>query len=151
MELLHGFVTASAVFLGGAILAGVAAGLADVEAIWRVRLITTEVLCLTAWLGLALVGHAHKVVPFIVWTRLRTAGRIPTGRPPLMFGDLYRDQPARIALALSVAGFATAVTGSLSATPLLFGTGVLAAGAAGAITLWNLATGPSKALRDRAS
>jgi len=42
------------------------------------------------WLLEALVGHAHKVVPFIAWSALRARG-VATGPSgtPLMFADLY--------------------------------------------------------------
>src|SRR3546814_15634166 len=75
---------------------GVAAGLAPVSTTWRIRIVSGEVRALAAWLGLALLGHAHKVVPFIVWTKLRIDGRMPTGGKPLLFGDLFRKRAAQV-------------------------------------------------------
>jgi hypothetical protein len=151
MELLHGFVAVSAVFLLGGVVTGVIAGVAPVDTEWRIRLVSAEVLALTAWLGLALLGHAHKVVPFIVWTKLRTSGQLPSGGKPVLFGDLFRAGAARLTFVLVTAGFALAFAGVLSSTAALFGAGALLAGLAGAVALWNLGTGPRRALRLRAS
>lgn len=149
LELLHGFVLASAALLVSAIAAGAVAGLAPVDQVWRIRLVSAEVLCLAGWLGLALLGHLHKVVPFIVWTWLRATDRMPATGPALLFGDLFRAGPARVTLGLASAGFAALLAGVLSGTPAVFATGALLVGGAGAVTLWNLATGPRRALRSR--
>jgi hypothetical protein len=148
LELLHGFVLGSATMLVIAIATGAVAGLAPVDQGWRIRLVSAEVLCLAGWLGLALLGHLHKVVPFIVWTWLRATDRMPAGAP-LLFGDLFRPGPARVTLALASAGFGALLAGVLSGTPGVFAGGALLVGAAGAVTLWNLATGPRRALRSR--
>lgn len=84
-----------------------------------------------------------------MWTQLRAAGRFPGGRPPLVFGDLYRDASAHATLAALVGGFAVALVGVLSATPVAFAAGALVVGAGGAVAVWNLATGPARAVRAR--
>lgn len=90
LELLHAFVLTSAACLLIAAAAGALAGLAPVGTIWRIRLTSVEVLALVGWLALAVIGHAHKIVPFIAWSSLRARG-VATGprrhavalRPPV--------------------------------------------------------------------
>src|SRR3546814_19386092 len=76
---------------------------------------------------------------------------MPTGGKPLLFGDLFRNRAAQVTLGLAAGGFALALSGVLSATPALFGLGAAVAGGAGALAVWNLATGPSLALARRAT
>src|SRR3546814_13861667 len=116
---------------------GVSAGLAPVSTTWRIRIVSGEVMALAAWLGLALLGHAHKVVPFIVWTKLRIDGRMPTGGKPLLFGDLFRNRAAQVTLGLAAGGFALALSGVPSAPPALLGLGDAVAGGASAGAPWN--------------
>ncbi len=89
-----GTVAVLATWLGAAVVAG---GLALVGALvlphhYRlgVALVAAAMVASGDWLLEALVGHAHKVVPFIVWSLLRSAGARsgPSGKP-LMFADLY--------------------------------------------------------------
>src|SRR5581483_2481899 len=91
LELLHAFVLAGAAMLVIAALLGGLAGLAPVSTMWRVRLTAGEVVALAGWLGLAVVGHAHKIVPFVGYTALRARGisRAPAGGGPLLFGHLF--------------------------------------------------------------
>jgi hypothetical protein len=148
LELLHGFLFASAGFLVAAIVLGAAAGIADVDPADRSRLVAGEVAALVAWLGLAVVGHAHKIVPFISYTALRSRG-VTTGLTgqPLLFGDLFHHGVARATLATATAGFAAAVMGVLAASPaVLAGGGVLVSCTGGLATV-NLAVGPRRAAR----
>jgi hypothetical protein len=148
LELLHGFLFSSAGFLVAAMVLGAAAGIADVGAADRSRLVAGEVAALVAWLGLAVVGHAHKIVPFIGYTALRARGVTtgPAGRP-LLFGDLFHRGAACATLAIATVGFAAALGGILAASPtVLAGGGTLVSGA-GALATVNLAGGPRRAAR----
>ena len=150
LELLHAFIAASAVFLvAAAVFAGVG-GLAPVATGVRARLVSAEVASLAAWVGLALIGHAHKVVPFISWGILRTRGVATTGEGrPLMFSDLWDRRVGRATWASSATGFA-AVVGGLAAGwagAVVAGGALLAA--AGAMALANLGTGPLRVARAR--
>jgi hypothetical protein len=55
-----------------------------------VDLAATAMVAAAGWLLEALVGHAHKVVPFMAWSLLRSAGARtePAGKRPV-FTDLY--------------------------------------------------------------
>ena len=57
------------------------------------------------WVLVALAGHAYKVVPFIVWSVLRSRGVAtgPEGKP-LMFADLYNHTWAAISYGTVTAG-----------------------------------------------
>jgi len=147
-ELLHGFVVAAAGALVVAAAAAGVAGLAPLPTLWRARLVSAEVACLAAWLALAVVGHAHKVVPFVSYTALRARGvdRTPAGRP-LRFGDLYDPWLARASLAGTVVGFAALTGGLLGASPAAVAAGGTALAATGVLTTANLAGGPIRARR----
>lgn len=148
LELLHVYLVTSAAFLVTAVICAGAAALLDVSSATRVRLVTAEVVSLIAWLALAVVGHAHKIVPFIGYSALRSRGvqKGPLGRP-LLFGDLYRPLPARFTWLSLAAGMSAVLAGVLSATstPVTFG-GVGVA-AAGLVATVNLASGPRRVLR----
>jgi hypothetical protein len=150
LELLHGFLFASAAFLVAAVVLGATAALADVTPADRSRLVAAEVAALMAWLGLAIVGHAHKIVPFIAYTALRARGVThgPSGRP-LLFGDLFNHGVARVTLGTAVGGFATALLGVLAASPATLAVGGVAVSATGALATVNLATGPGRVARRR--
>jgi hypothetical protein len=64
------------------------------------------------WLLEALVGHAHKVVPFIVWSLLRSLGvrNGPSGKP-LGFADLYDHTWAAVTYGTVTAGIASLCLG----------------------------------------
>jgi hypothetical protein len=111
-------------------------------------LAAAAVTAFAGWLLEALIGHAHKVVPFIVWSVLRGRGirTNPSGRP-LGFGDLYDHRLAVATYALVTAGV-TAVAAGFGATQ----PGALAAGgallaAAGLIAAGNLSVTPAVLLR----
>ncbi|MGE3447802.1 MAG: hypothetical protein AB7H92_09515 [Microbacteriaceae bacterium] len=148
LELLHGFLFASAAFLVAAIGLGAAAGIADVDPADRSRLVAAEVAALVAWLGLAVVGHAHKIVPFIGYTALRARGVTtgPAGRP-LLFGDLFHHGVARATLATATVGFAAALIGILAASPAVLAAGGALVSCTGALATVNLAGGPRRAAR----
>jgi hypothetical protein len=148
LELLHAFLFASAGFLVLALVAALVASVPAVSPAWRVRLVATEVAALISWLTLAVVGHSHKIVPFIGYSVLRTRGiRRKADGSPLLFADLYDRRVAIVGLALLAPGL-LAVLGGLS-------TGTSAAVAVGGALVFlgalalvvNLAAGPLRALR----
>ncbi|MCC6226142.1 MAG: hypothetical protein IT195_07040 [Microthrixaceae bacterium] len=144
LELLHGFLFTSAGFLVAA--GGLALGseLTDDTAL-RYRLVSAEVAALAAWLGLAVIGHAHKIVPFISYTALRARGVTtgPSGRP-LLFADLYHLPTAKLTLGVAVSGFASAVGGLAAASPSAVAVGGALLTLAGVLVTYNLASGPRR-------
>ena len=147
LELLHGFVLASAGFLVVAAVLAALAGLAPVSPEWRLRLVAAEIAALAAWLGLAVVGHAHKIIPFMAYSGLRARGvhHGPTGRP-LMFTDLYSQQAARATFATATAGFTALTAGLLAASAVAVGAGGLLLAVTGVTAAVNLGTGPRRAV-----
>jgi hypothetical protein len=152
LELLHAFVLAGAALLVVAAVLGGLAGLAPVSTVWRARLVSGEVVALAGWLGLAVVGHAHKIVPFVGYTALRARGidRAPAGGP-LLFGHLFVQWAARAALAGTGGGFAALVAGTLAASPPLLRLGGVLLAATGLAATANLAAGPVRMLRRAAA
>ncbi len=121
LELLHAFLFVSASFLLVGMVLGAIAALGGVDASLRIRIVTAEVAALASWLGLAVIGHSHKIVPFITYSMLRARGvnHHKSGRP-LLFGDLYNRRVAWGVLIASVAAFAGIVVGTLvdASTPI---------------------------------
>jgi hypothetical protein len=144
-ELLHAFVLASAASLIVAAVAGGLAGLAPVSVVWRIRLTSVEVLALAGWLGLAIVGHAHKIVPFIAWSSLRARG-VTTGPDgaPLLFAHLFHHPTARLTFATATTGVAAALVGAATGTAPLVRLGGVALSATGILALANLGLGPRR-------
>src|SRR5579875_2359627 len=93
-----------------------------------------------AWLLEAVAGHAHKIVPFIVWSVLRARGvRTVSGRP-LGFADLYGHRAAAATYLLLTAGLAAACAGLAASWPA-------ATAAAGGLLAVNLSVTPVRLLR----
>ncbi|HEX2849966.1 MAG TPA: hypothetical protein VHN98_05420 [Acidimicrobiales bacterium] len=146
LELLHAFVLTGAVALVSAVVLGAASAFAPVGPLTRMHLAAAEIAGLAAWLGLAIVGHSHKIVPFISYTALRARGVSRNGRGgPLLFADLYDARLARVSYAAATAGFALLIAGLATAGPVLVAAaGALIVGCA-VVTLLNLVTGPIRA------
>ncbi|MGC8498467.1 MAG: hypothetical protein ACP5OV_03075 [Acidimicrobiales bacterium] len=86
------------------------------------------------WLLLTLVGHAHKVVPFIAWSVLRARGVVSNSHgQTLGFADLYSARGALASYVSTTGGVAALGLGLATGSPpltrlagiLLAGTGVL--------------------------
>jgi hypothetical protein len=111
-------------------------------------LAAAAVTAFAGWLLEALAGHAHKVVPFILWSVLRGRGiAINSSGGPLGFGDLYDHRLAAATYALVTTGV-TAVAAGFGATQpaaLAAGGGLLAA--AGLTAAANLSVTPALLLR----
>jgi len=101
-----------------------------------VALVAASMAAFGGWLLEALVGHAHKVVPFIVWSALRARGVAsgPSGKP-LMFADLYGHGWAAATYGTTTAGIAALCVGLGASLPaataaaglLLIVTGIMVA------------------------
>ncbi|HEY8523709.1 MAG TPA: hypothetical protein VIL48_02015 [Acidimicrobiales bacterium] len=148
LELLHGFLFASTAFLAGAMVLAAVAGLADVGFAVRSRLVAAEIAALVAWLGLAVIGHAHKIVPFIAYTALLARGATtgPYGQP-LLFADLFDHRIARLTLVAAAGGFAATTGGLLATSAEVVAVGGVLVAVAGALVTANLGTGPRRAAR----
>ncbi|MHB1536642.1 MAG: hypothetical protein ACYC1D_18930 [Acidimicrobiales bacterium] len=83
-----------------------------------VALVAAAMAAFGGWLLEALVGHAHKVVPFIVWSALRARG-IATGPlgKPLMFADLYDHGWAAVTYVTTTGGIAALCVGLGASLP----------------------------------
>lgn len=146
LELLHWFLFVSAGFLVTATALGAVAGLAPLDSVQRSQVVAAEVAALIGWLSLAIVGHAHKIVPFISYTALRARGvRTNRNGKPLLFGDLYDQRAGWIALVLGGIGFAAIVAGLLSASATTVAVGGVAVAGTGAVATLNLLLGPVRA------
>ncbi len=146
LELLHAYLFVSAAFLVLACVVGVIAGLADVGTVTRTRLAAAEVMSLAAWLSLAVIGHTHKIVPFITYTALRERGiRTVADGKPLMFGNLFNRRAGWVSLVIGCLGFLSIVVGLLTATSALLVIGGIALTVTGLITTANLVNGPLQA------
>ena len=99
------------------------------------------------WLLEALVGHAHKVVPFVVWSALRSRGieRGPGGRP-LVFGDLYDHPTAAATYGLVTVGIAALGTGLAGSFPVATAIGGALLAATGLVAAANLSIVPLRML-----
>jgi hypothetical protein len=108
-----------------------------------VALVAAAMVASGGWLLEALVGHAHKVVPFIVWSLLRSAGARngPSGKP-LMFADLYHHGWAGATYGTITSGIAALCAGlGASWTPAMAAGGALLA-ATGVLAAANLSARP---------
>jgi hypothetical protein len=148
LELLHTYLFASASFLVAALVLAAVAGAADVPTDARTRLVAAEVAALIAWVGLAVIGHAHKIVPFIGYTALRARGvRTGPGGAPLVFADLFDRTVAHVSLVLGATGFAAVVAGVLASSPSVVAVGGMEVAVCGALTTGNLGLGPRSVTR----
>jgi len=114
-----------------------------------VALVAASVAAFGGWLLEALVGHAHKIVPLIAWSALRSRGidKDHAGRT-FMAGDLYDRRWATFTYGLTTAGIVALCVGlaaSLSAGiavggVLLVLTGIVMAGNLSALPTRMLST-----------
>lgn len=147
LELLHGYLFTSAAFAVIGVGLAATAAVADVDYTTRSTLVVAEVTALAAWLSLAVIGHAHKIVPFIGYTVLRSRGIAtgPTGRP-LMFGDLFHHRTAQVSLIAATAGFDAVMVGVLIRSAAVVSVGGLLISLTGLIVTANLVHGPRRAI-----
>ena len=102
----------------------------------------------TGWLLVALVGYAHKVVPFIVWSALRGRGiKQKADGTPLMFADLYDHRWAGIVYGLVTAGIAAVCIGFATSTSIAIAIGGVLLAVTGLCVAVNLSLRPIRLLR----
>lgn len=113
-------------------------------------LVAAAVAAFSGWLLVALVGHAHKVVPFILWSALRGRGveKKPDGTP-LMFADLYDHRWAATVYGLVTAGIAAVCLGFAGSIPIAIAIGGALFVVAGLCLAANLSIVPTRLLSAR--
>ncbi len=147
LELLQGYVIVSAIFLIGAIGFALVSVLSKPASQLRMQLAAAEIVSLGAWIALAIIGHAHKVVPFITWGMLRSSGvKFTRNNRPLVFSDLLNPSVARVSFILVTAGFALIIAGVATMTGTLFSIGSASLALAAIAVTSNLAIRPSRML-----
>ncbi|MGH9079378.1 MAG: hypothetical protein ACRDYE_04735 [Acidimicrobiales bacterium] len=145
------FVVTSALWLlvgGGLALAGVVVMPGKYHA--GVMLVASAVAALAGWILEALVGHAHKVVPFIMWSALRARGvdKNPAGKP-LMFADLYDHTWAGVAYGLVTLGLIALCVGFAASLSVALGLGGGLLAVTGIVVAANLSIAPIRMLSIR--
>jgi hypothetical protein len=86
--------------------------------------VAAAVAAIGGWLLVALVGHAHKVVPFILWSALRGRGiDKKADGTPLMFADLYDHRWAAIVYGLVTVGVGALCLGYAASSSLAIAIG----------------------------
>lgn len=108
-----------------------------------VSLIAAAMVAGGGWLVEALVGHAHKVVPFIVWSLLRSRGVSsgPSGKQ-LMFADLFNHTWATITYATVTLGIGTLCAGLATSSSRVIAVGGVLLALTGVIATANLTWRP---------
>lgn len=148
-ELLHAFIGASIASMAIALaLAGLLAA-GSFDSATTTRLVAAEVLALLGWIGLAIIGHSHKIVPFVEWSSLRAKGIARASGRPLLFSHLYRKDVAIATFAAAAGGYGAAIAGVLLASAVLLRAGACALVAAALSALVNLAAGPARVRRQQ--
>ena len=104
------------------------------------------------WLLEALVGHSYKVVPFVVWSALRSRSIAsgPTGKP-LMFSDLYDHTSAGAAYGSVTAAVACLCAGLAAEAPALVAIAGALLTATGLVVVVSLMVIPLRMLHHAAS
>lgn len=136
-------ITAAGFLTAGAGLALAASLVMPVDHHEGVALAAAAVTAFAGWLLEAITGHAHKVVPFVLWSALRGRG-ISTGPGggPLGFADLYDHRLAAASHALVTGGIAAVAAGFGATQPCVMAAGGGLLAAAGLATAGNLAVTP---------
>jgi hypothetical protein len=112
-----------------------------------VGLAAAAVTSFVGWLLVALVGYAHKVVPFIVWSALRGRGiKKNADGTPLMFADLYDHRWAGIVYGLVTAGVAAVCVGFATSTSIAIAIGGVLLAVTGLCVAVNLSLIPVRLL-----
>ncbi len=152
LELLHAYLFTSSAFLVCGLVLGALAAVLPLDPGRRSDVVAAEVAALVGWLGMAVLGHVHKIVPFIGYTALRARGVTNApGGGPLMFAHLFGVIPARATLVLGAAGFGLVVVGLVIVAAPLVAVGGFALSVAGATTTLNLSLTPRSMLSEVAA
>lgn len=111
-------VTSATWLLVGAALALTAALVLPHDHHRGVALVAAAIAAFAGWLLETLVGHVHKVVPFIGWSVLRAKGvNKNVSGTPLMFADLYDHRWACVTYGLVTTGIAALCLGLAATIP----------------------------------
>jgi hypothetical protein len=146
------FVLTSAMWLLAGAGLSLASGLVmPHDYVFGMALAAAALIAFGGWLLTALVGHAHKVVPFIVWSALRGRGveKNPDGKP-LLFADLYDHRWAGVTYGLVTAGITGLCIGFAASLPAATAAGGGAIVATGIIVAANLSVIPTRMLSNPA-
>ncbi len=137
--------TSAASLLGGVALALVAAVTGSAHPRAGRDLVAAAMALFGGWLLLALVGHAHKVVPFIAWSVLRARGVVSNPRgQALGFADLYSARWALASYVSTTGGVAALGLGlAIASPPVMRLAGILLA-FTGVVVGANLGRGPGR-------
>jgi hypothetical protein len=113
-----------------------------------VALVSAAIAAFGGWLLEAVVGHAHKVVPFIGWAALRARGvdKGPSGKP-LMFADLYHHGWAVATYVFVTVGIAALCAGLGMSSQVSIGAGGVLLIGTGLTAAANLSLAPLRLLR----
>ncbi len=112
IELLQIYIIASLLFLIVSAADVIAIGVYGLHADTPTFLINSLIGSLAAWVLLAIIGHMHKIIPFITYNYLRSHGiRKNKYDKPLSFGDLFNQNVARIDIYFAVSGCVILVVG----------------------------------------
>jgi hypothetical protein len=112
-----------------------------------VALVAAAVTAFSGWLLVALVGHAHKVVPFILWSALRGRGIVKKADgTPLMFADLYDHRWAAIVYGLVTAGVGAVCLGFAASSSIAIAIGGGLFVVTGLCVATNLSMAPTRLL-----
>ncbi|HEY5320146.1 MAG TPA: hypothetical protein VIJ76_04635, partial [Galbitalea sp.] len=144
------FVVTSALWLlVGAGLSLASALVMPHDYVYGMALVAAATVAFGGWLLTAFVGHAHKVVPFIVWSALRGRGveKHSSGRP-LLFADLYDHRWAAATYGLVTTGIIGLCIGFAASLPTAIAIGSGALAATGIIVGANLSVIPIRMLSD---
>jgi hypothetical protein len=118
---LHvGIVVSAGFLIWGVVLGGVAL-LADVTTAMRSVLVAAEVMALSGWLVIAIVSHAHKIVPSLIARSLREHGMLlsPQGMP-LIAADVSSSSAGHVAVGLLSGAWTLGVIALLAQSSWLF-------------------------------
>jgi hypothetical protein len=142
------FVTTSALWLlVGATLALAAVTVDPSDHHAGAALVAAAISAFGGWLLMTLVGHVHKVVPFIGWSALRARGiaKGASGKA-LMFADLYDHAWAAVTYGIVTAAIAALCVGLGASLPVVTAAGGALFIATGLVVAANLSLAPIRLL-----
>ncbi|MHB1087287.1 MAG: hypothetical protein ACYC19_00835 [Acidimicrobiales bacterium] len=146
IELHQWFVLSSAAWmLVGVAFAGTGAVVVQHRDHLGVAFIAASITAFAGWLLVALVGHAYKIVPFIVWSALRAKGisRNADGTP-LAFADLFNHAWSRFDFVVVNGAVAAVCLGFVTSTSILIASGGIALVITALVTGANLSWRPAR-------